>query len=150
MAEPRSGPGGPRRAGPPVRLREGELAWRFSRSGGPGGQHANTADTRVSLSVDVAATESLTAEQRERALRRLSGRLSGTVLTVTVEEHRSQARNRDLARERLAGLLSWAVAPGPRSRRPTRPTRGATERRIAAKKRRSQVKRMRGRGGAEE
>ncbi|MFB9800189.1 peptide chain release factor-like protein, partial [Streptomonospora salina] len=102
------GPDGPR-----VALRERELAWRFSRSGGPGGQHADTADTRVSLSVDVAATESLTPEQRERALSRLSGRLSGTVLTVTVEESRSQARNRDLARERLAGLLSGAAAPGP-------------------------------------
>ncbi|GAB3461292.1 hypothetical protein GCM10027570_47050 [Streptomonospora sediminis] len=95
----------------------------------------------------MAATESLTGEQRERALRRLAGRLAGTVLTITVEDHRSQLRNRELARERLAALLSAAIAPGPRSRRATRPTRGSTERRIAAKKRRSQVKRMRGRGG---
>ncbi|QBI53975.1 alternative ribosome rescue aminoacyl-tRNA hydrolase ArfB [Streptomonospora litoralis] len=138
--------GGGREA-PAVGLRDNELAWRFSRSGGPGGQHANTADTRVSLSLDVAATEALTSEQRERALRRLCGRLSGTVLTVTVEEHRSQARNRELARERLAEVLASAAAPGPRSRRPTKPTRGSKERRLAAKKRRSQVKRMRGRGG---
>ncbi|KIH97343.1 peptide chain release factor 1 [Streptomonospora alba] len=135
--------------GPRVELRESELAWRFTRSGGPGGQHANTADTRVSLSLDVAATESLSPQQRERALGRLAGRLNDTVLTVTVEEHRSQARNRDLARERLAALLSRAAASGPRSRRPTRPTRGSTERRLASKKRRGQVKRMRGRGGEE-
>lgn len=147
MPAPARGPGGPRREEPRVELRDNELQWRFSRSGGPGGQHANTADTRVSLSLDVAATESLTGEQRERALRRLAGRLTGTVLTVTVEDHRSQLRNRELARERLAALVSAAIAPGPRSRRATRPTRGSTERRIAAKKRRSQVKRMRGRGG---
>ncbi|WP_461003259.1 alternative ribosome rescue aminoacyl-tRNA hydrolase ArfB [Streptomonospora sediminis] len=147
MPAPARGPGGPRREEPRVELRDNELQWRFSRSGGPGGQHANTADTRVSLSLDVAATESLTGEQRERALRRLAGRLAGTVLTITVEDHRSQLRNRELARERLAALLSAAIAPGPRSRRATRPTRGSTERRIAAKKRRSQVKRMRGRGG---
>ncbi|GAA1777704.1 MULTISPECIES: alternative ribosome rescue aminoacyl-tRNA hydrolase ArfB [Streptomonospora] len=147
MSAPGRGPGASRRGEPPVELREAELAWRFTRSGGPGGQHANTADTRVSLSLDVAATESLTGDQRERALRRLSGRLNGTVLTVTVDEHRSQLRNRELARERLAARLAAAAAPGPRSRRATRPTRGSTERRLAAKKRRSQVKRMRGRGG---
>ncbi|WP_017622133.1 peptide chain release factor-like protein, partial [Nocardiopsis chromatogenes] len=72
-------------------LPEGELVWRFSRSGGPGGQHVNTSDTRVSVSLDVAATSALTGRQRERALERLAGRLRGTVLTVTASDTRSQA-----------------------------------------------------------
>ncbi|MDT0303418.1 alternative ribosome rescue aminoacyl-tRNA hydrolase ArfB [Streptomonospora wellingtoniae] len=147
MSAPGGGTRGAQRGEPPVELREAELAWRFTRSGGPGGQHANTADTRVTVSLDVAATESLTDVQRERVMSRLSAQLNGTVLTVTVEDHRSQLRNRERARERLAARLAAAAAPGPRSRRPTRPTRGSTERRLAAKKRRSQVKRMRGRGG---
>ncbi|MBV2365230.1 alternative ribosome rescue aminoacyl-tRNA hydrolase ArfB [Streptomonospora nanhaiensis] len=136
----------PVRTSPRVRLVEQELVWRFSRSGGPGGQHVNTSDTRVSLSLDLATTRSLSAPERERALRRLAGHLVGTVYTVTVEDFRSQARNRDTARERLAVRLSLAAAPEPRARRATRPTRGSAERRLAAKKRRSQVKRMRGRG----
>ncbi|RCV51669.1 alternative ribosome rescue aminoacyl-tRNA hydrolase ArfB [Marinitenerispora sediminis] len=128
-----------------VDIPEDELGWRFSRSGGPGGQHVNTTDTRVSLSFDVAASSALRPEQRERALRRLAGRLVGGVLTVTVREHRSQARNRDLARRRLAELVSEAAEPGPRTRRPTRPTRASRERRLTAKRRRSDVKRTRSR-----
>ncbi|MDA0567422.1 aminoacyl-tRNA hydrolase [Streptomonospora sp. S1-112] len=134
------------RTSPRVRLIEQELVWRFSRSSGPGGQHVNTSDTRVSLSLDLATTRSLSAQERERALRRLAGRLVGTVFTVTVEDFRSQARNRDLARERLAARLALAALTDPRPRRATRPTRGSTERRLAAKRRRSQVKRLRGRG----
>ncbi|MDA8369862.1 MAG: alternative ribosome rescue aminoacyl-tRNA hydrolase ArfB [Nocardiopsaceae bacterium] len=126
-------------------LPEEELRWRFSRSGGPGGQHVNTADTRVSLSLDVASTTMLGPRQRERALERLADRLVDGVLTVTVSDSRSQARNRDIARNRLAELISGAIAPGPRPRRATRPSRASKERRLNAKRRRSELKRSRSR-----
>ncbi|WP_046471158.1 alternative ribosome rescue aminoacyl-tRNA hydrolase ArfB [Allosalinactinospora lopnorensis] len=128
-----------------VSIPEGELHWRFSRSGGPGGQHANTSDTRAALSLDLAATRALSPEQRERALRRLGDRLNSGVLTVTAEDTRSQARNRELARERLAATLAEVIAPPPPKRRRTRPGRAAGERRLAAKRRRSEVKRSRSR-----
>lgn len=120
-----------------------ELVERFSRSGGPGGQHANTSDTRVELSYDVANSPSLTPVWRTRALARLAGRLVDGVLTVTASERRSQLQNRMAARERLAEALREAIAPPPRKRRPTKPSRGAVERRIAAKRRRSETKRLR-------
>lgn len=120
-----------------------ELTWRFSRSSGPGGQSVNTADSRVELSVDIVTTTALGPVQRARALERLADRLTDGVLTVTASEHRSQLRNREAARERLAELLAGAVAPPPPRRRPTRAGRGAVERRLAAKKRRAQTKRLR-------
>jgi len=120
-----------------------ELSWRFSRSSGPGGQSVNTADSRVELSWDVAASEVLSPVLRERALDRLAGRLVAGVLTVAAAEHRAQLRNREAARARLAALVAQAIAPPPRQRRPSRPSRSAVERGIAAKKRRSQVKRLR-------
>ncbi|MBB4931047.1 ribosome-associated protein [Lipingzhangella halophila] len=126
-----------------VRVPETELRWRFSRSGGPGGQHANTSDTRAALSLDLEATRALTPEQRERAVRRIGDRLSSGVLTVTAEDTRSQVRNRELARERLAALLAEAIAPPAPKRRATRPGRGARERRLASKRRRSDVKQKR-------
>jgi ribosome-associated protein len=107
-----------------VRIPEGDLRWRFSRSSGPGGQSVNTSDSRVELSYDLARS-ALPATLRERALRRLEQRLVGGVLTVVAAEHRSQLRNRDAARARLRGLLVEATAPPQRSRRPTRPTRGS-------------------------
>ncbi|SCG57488.1 alternative ribosome rescue aminoacyl-tRNA hydrolase ArfB [Micromonospora halophytica] len=120
-----------------------ELRERFSRSSGPGGQGVNTTDSRVELSFDLAATPSLPPGLRGRALERLAGRLVGGVLTVTASEHRAQLANREAARERLAALLREAVAPPPPPRRPTRPSRGAKERRLAEKKRQSQRKRDR-------
>jgi ribosome-associated protein len=123
-----------------------ELTWRFSRSSGPGGQGVNTTDSRVELSWDLAASPILPPSLRERALERLAGRLVDGVLTIVASEHRSQLRNREAAEARLAGVVAGAVAPPPRVRRATKPSRGATERRIAEKKRRSQVKRGR-RGG---
>lgn len=120
-----------------------ELTWRFSRSSGPGGQSVNTADSRVELSVDIVTTTALGPVQRARALERLADRLTDGVLTVTASEHRSQLRNREAARERLAELLAGAVAPPPPRRRPTRAGRGAVERRLAAKRRRAQTKRLR-------
>ncbi len=125
-----------------------ELRWRFSRSSGPGGQSVNTTDSRVELSLDVAATSALGAVLRERALTALAGRLVDGVLTVSAAEHRSQLQNRRAARARLAALLREATAPPPRTRRPTRPSRASQERRISAKKRRGRTKRLR--GGAED
>jgi ribosome-associated protein len=120
-----------------------ELAWRFSRASGPGGQGVNTTDSRVELSWDVAGSELLPAALRERALERLGPRLSNGVLTVRASEHRSQLRNREAAAARLAGIVAGAIAPPPRTRRATRPSRGAIERRIAEKKRRGETKRNR-------
>ena len=120
-----------------------ELAWRFSRSSGPGGQGVNTTDSRVELSWDVAGSPMLPAVLRQRALERLGPRLVNGVLTISASEHRSQLRNREAAAARLASLVAAAIAPPPQSRRATRPSRGSVERRIAAKKRRSQTKQNR-------
>jgi ribosome-associated protein len=120
-----------------------ELRWRFSRSSGPGGQSVNTADSRVELSFDVARSAAFDDDLRRRALERLGGRLVDGVLTIAASEHRSQLRNREAARERLADVLRDAVAPPPPRRRRTRPTRTATERRLAQKRRRGHTKRLR-------
>jgi ribosome-associated protein len=121
----------------------GELRERFSRSSGPGGQGVNTTDSRVELSFDVAASPSLPPALRARMLERLARRLVGGVVTVTASEHRAQLANRQAARERLATLLREAIAPPAPVRRPTRPSRGATERRLSAKRRQSEIKRNR-------
>jgi ribosome-associated protein len=120
-----------------------ELSWRFSRSPGPGGQSVNTADSRVELSFDLAATSALPPVLKERAMRALAERLTGGVLTITASEHRSQLRNRQAAASRLAAILTEATAPPPAPRRATRPSRGARERRLAEKKQRSEIKRLR-------
>jgi ribosome-associated protein len=120
-----------------------ELAWRFSRSPGPGGQSVNTADTRVALSYDLAASSALPPALKERALGALRGRLVDGVITVTASEYRSQLRNRESAADRMSEVLTEATAPPPRVRRPTKPSRAATERRLAAKQRRAQTKRLR-------
>jgi ribosome-associated protein len=122
---------------------ERELTWRFSRSSGPGGQSVNTADSRVELSLDVARTSALGPIQRARALERLSRRLVDGVLTVKASDHRSQLRNREAALERMSKILAGALAPPPPRRRPTRPSRGSVERRLADKKRRSRTKQLR-------
>lgn len=126
-----------------VEIPAGELAWRFSRSSGPGGQSVNTADSRVELSFDVRRSAALPDVLRERMLARLSHRLVDGVLTVAASEYRSQHRNREAARARLVELLTDALAPPGPSRRPTKPSRGSRERRLAGKKHRSQVKAMR-------
>lgn len=122
----------------------GMLGWRFSRSSGPGGQGVNTADSRVELWVRPLELPGLSDPQRDRMAERLAGQLVAGVLTVVASEHRQQRRNRQAARDRLAALLRDAVAPPPRPRRATRPTRGSQERRISAKKQRGQLKRQRG------
>jgi ribosome-associated protein len=120
-----------------------ELSWRFSRSPGPGGQSVNTADSRVELSFDLAATTALPPVLKERALNALAGRLVDGVFTVTASEYRSQLRNRQAAAGRLAAVLTEATAPPPAPRRATKPTRGSRERRLTAKKQRSEIKRLR-------
>jgi ribosome-associated protein len=126
-------------------LPERELRWRFSRASGAGGQGVNTTDSRVELSFDLANSPSVPEPLRARAQQRLAGRLADGVLTVVAAEHRSQLRNRAAARERLAGALRAAMAPDPPPRRPTRPSAGARRRRLDAKTRRGQIKRLRGR-----
>src|SRR4051812_1578615 len=119
------------------------LSWRFSRSSGPGGQGVNTADSRVELSVAPLDLPDLTEVQRQRLADRLGSRLVDGVLTIAASEHRQQLRNRQAARERLAAVLRAALAPPPRARRRTKPTRGSQERRIQAKKQRGELKRQR-------
>lgn len=122
---------------------DGELGWRFSRASGPGGQGVNTTDSRVELRLDVAASTAFTTTQRDQVLGRLASRLVDGTVTVVASEHRSQLRNRDAAAARLAQLLREALAPPPRTRRPTRPTLGSKRRRLDGKTRRGDVKRMR-------
>jgi ribosome-associated protein len=121
----------------------GELSERFSRSSAPGGQSVNTTDSRVELSFDIARSPSLPPREKGRALDRLAVRLADGVLTVAAETERSQLMNREAARARLASLLREAIAPPPPPRVPTKPTRGARERRLADKRRRAQTKRNR-------
>lgn len=111
-----------------------ELTWRFSRSGGPGGQHANTADTRVELRFDIAGSPSLGPRQKTRLLERL-----GPEVRVVVADERSQSRNREIALRRLADRLASGLRVET-PRRATRPTKGAVERRLDAKRRQSERK----------
>ena len=114
-----------------------ELEWRFSGSGGPGGQHANTANTRAEVRFDVASSPSLGPRQRSRLLERL-----GPFVRVVASDERSQARNRQLALERLAARLTTALRTE-RRRVPTAPSSASTRRRLDRKRRRGEVKRLR-------
>jgi ribosome-associated protein len=105
----------------------------------------NTTDSRVELSFDLAHTSALSEELRQRAMSRLAGRLVDGVLTIVAAEHRSQLRNREAARERLADVLRTALAPPPRARRASRPTKGSQRRRLESKTRRGALKKLRGR-----
>ena len=128
----------------------GELVERFSRSQGPGGQGVNTADSRVEIELDVVTCSSFTDTQSQRVLRVMDSRLvGGRLLVVDASEHRQQRRNRVAARERMADLLRTAMAPPPAPRRATRPTRGSTERRLAAKRHRGETKAKRARPASE-
>ena len=116
-----------------------ELEWRFSASGGPGGQHANTSNTKAEVRFDVATSPSLGPRQRARLLERV-----GPTVRVVASDERSQARNRDLALQRLAARL----AEGLRSETPrvaTRPRPAAKRRRVDEKRRRGETKRLRAR-----
>ncbi|MEV1246605.1 alternative ribosome rescue aminoacyl-tRNA hydrolase ArfB [Nonomuraea sp. NPDC050022] len=122
-----------------VVIPDAELVWRFSRSSGPGGQGVNTTDSRVELVFDVSATAALPPELKARAL----DRLGSATITIAASEYRSQLRNREAAEQRLAQRIREAIAPPPKRRRATKPSRGSVERRIATKKLRSDVKRLR-------
>jgi ribosome-associated protein len=126
-----------------IAIPRSELAWRFSRAGGPGGQGVNTTDSRVELRWDLSATEALPPALKQRALARLAPRLVDGVMVVVASEHRSQLANRRAAQARLVATLVAAIAPPPRTRRPTRPSRGAVEARLTAKRHRSATKKGR-------
>jgi len=117
-----------------VDLDPDELEWKFTASGGPGGQHANTANTRVELRFDVEGSASLSEWQRARLVERL-----GPVVRVVASERRSQAQNRELALERLQSKLAAALHVDP-ARRPSKPSRSAVEKRLDDKKRQSERK----------
>jgi ribosome-associated protein len=120
-----------------------ELQFRFSRSGGPGGQHANRSATRVELLFDVANSPSLDEPQRAKLMGRLSSYLDGEgVLHLASQSSRSQTRNREDLVKRFQSLLAAALVQR-RKRRPTRPTRSSRERRLKSKRQRSEVKRLR-------
>ncbi len=120
-----------------VSIPRSEIELRFSRSSGPGGQHAQKSDTRVEAIFEAEASASLTDAQKRRVLRQ-----AGPVLRAIAQDERSQWRNRELAIERLVEALREALRV-PRRRRPTKPTRAAVERRLEQKRRRSKVKRQR-------
>ena len=120
-----------------VRIPRYELVTAFSASGGPGGQHANKAATRVELTFDVTMSSAFTEAQRERVISKL-----GEKVRVVADDERSQLRNRMIAEERLAAKLRGSLQVK-RSRRATRPTSGSQRRRLQAKSERSEVKRQR-------
>ncbi len=120
-----------------LRIPLGEIAVRTSRSSGPGGQHANVTASRVQATFDVLYSRSLSEEQRRRIVARVGPRV-----TAVAQDSRGQARNRELALERLAERLRGALAT-PRARRPTRPSRAARDRRMALKRTRADRKRDR-------
>jgi ribosome-associated protein len=144
---------GPVEAGPyRDRLRVGrslsipldEVEWRATTSGGPGGQHANRTNSRVEVWFDVLASPSLGPRQRARLFERI-----GPVVRASAGEDRSQARNRQVALDRLADRLAEGLRTE-RVRRPTAPTRGSKERRLAEKRSRGETKRARGRPGPDD
>lgn len=114
-----------------------EVELRFSRSSGPGGQHANTAETRVEAILDVEATAALTAAQKRRVVAK-----AGPILRAIAQDERSQWRNRELAVERLVEQLRQALKVE-RRRVATRPTKASRERRLESKKRRGETKKLR-------
>ena len=135
-------PGGPS-------ISESELEFSASRSSGPGGQHVNKVSSRMTLRFDVAGSPSLDDPQRERILRRLSTRITREgVLVMHAQKHRSQAANRELLVERFTELLTQAFVRR-KKRKATRPTKASRERRMQQKRRRSEVKKGRGRVGSD-
>ena len=120
-----------------MKLPVDEIELRFSRSSGPGGQHAQRTESRVEAVLDVEASSALTPTQKKRVIGK-----AGPVLRAVAQDERSQWRNRELAVERLVDALRQALKV-PRPRRPTAPTQASRERRLEQKRRRSQTKRLR-------
>lgn len=142
MEEERAGGPAFLRVSPTCVIRMDELDWRFSASGGPGGQHVNTANTRAEVIFDVAGSTSLGPRQRARLVEKL-----GPEVRVVASDERSQLRNRELALERLRARLAEALRVET-PRRATKPSKAAKERRLEEKRHRSETKRRRqGRGG---
>lgn len=127
----------PLRVGRGVAIPLSEIELRASRSSGPGGQHANVTASRIEAVFDVVESRALSDEQKRRVMARVGPRL-----TAVAQDSRSQARNRELALERLRGRLAAALTV-PRSRQATKPSRASRQRRIDSKRRRSDVKRAR-------
>jgi ribosome-associated protein len=133
---------------PRLEIDQNELSFSYARSSGPGGQHVNRVETRVTLRFDVAGSPSLTEEQRERVLRRLATRINKDgVLRVVSQRHRTREANRRAAVERFHELLAEALRPR-RVRRKTRVPRAARRRRLESKRRRGEVKQLRRKPGA--
>ena len=120
-----------------ISIPRSEIDFRYSRSSGPGGQHAQKSDTRVEAVFDVEASAALTEAQKRRVVAK-----AGPVLRAIAQDERSQWRNRELATERLIEQLREALRV-PRRRRPTKPSKGAVEKRLEQKRRRSDLKRQR-------
>ena len=126
-----------------VSVDDAEIDFAFARSGGPGGQHANTSSTKVELRWNVDASPSLTDEQKALIHQRLGRRVNAEgVLVLQASEYRSQTRNRDAVLARFAALLADALQVQA-SRRPSKPTRAARKRRLEAKRRRAVTKSLR-------
>ena len=131
-----------------ISIDENEFEESFVRASGPGGQHVNKTDSAVQLRFDVRNSPNLPDDVRGRLVRLAGSRLTlDGVLVLVADRHRSQMRNRVDAQERLIDLIREAAAPPPPPRRPTKPTKGSKQRRLDGKAIRSEVKKMRGRGG---
>jgi ribosome-associated protein len=123
---------------------EAEIDFRFVASGGPGGQHANRSNTKVDATFDIAGSPSMPEGLRQRVMERL-----GQTVRATVDDERSQLRNRQIAIERLRGRVA-AAGKVERPRRATKPTRGSKKRRVEAKRQRSDLKRGRQKPGRDD